>query len=369
MPQVRKTGTRSAKVGRRVLGRRGPRAGGISCALKGAVVTNLELPAGAVIGAGLMGRWHADTIRRMRGRVAAVVDPNPDSARRLAARFPDCAAFTSCGEMLARSAPAVIHVCTPGETHREIAEECMAAGAHLVIEKPLAPAARETEYLLRRAAQRRILMCPVHQYLFQAGVRRAIALLPRIGAPVDVQAVFCSAGGARLPKEALDRVAADILPHPLSLIGRMFPDGLPDSSLVARKKAPGELRVSWDSAATAFSICISMNGRPTCSALRITGTDGTLHLDLFHGYAVFEPGRVSRFRKIVHPFDLGIRTLFAAGSNMAGRIVRWEPAYPGLRTLVQAFYRAVQSGDAPPVSPEETMAVANARDRVLSAAV
>jgi len=319
----------------------------------------------AVIGAGLMGRWHADAIRKVGGRAAAVVDRNPESARRLAAQFPGCAVFDSTEKMLARIAPGVVHVCTPAHTHQDIAEGCARAGAHLIVEKPLTPAARETEELFRRAAERSLLLCPVHQQLFQRGVSRAAALLPEIGDAVDIQASFCSAGAAQLPQPQRDAVAADILPHPLSLFGRLFAGGLATGALVARRPAPGELRVSWESRGAAFSIFVSMNGRPTRADVRITGTRGTLHLDLFHGFALLEPGRVSQFRKIVHPFDLGTRMLAAAAANMARRIVCWEPAYPGLQQLVREFYCAVRSGGAAPVSPEEAVAVARARDRIL----
>ncbi len=319
----------------------------------------------AVIGAGLMGRWHAEAIRSAGGLAVAVVDRDLDSARRLAARFPRCAAFGSAGEMLARIAPDVVHVCTPAHTHRDIAEGCAEAGAHLIVEKPLTPCAREAEELFRRTAERSLLLCPVHQQLFQRGVMRASTLLAEIGDVVDVQASFCSAGAVDLPHSKADAIAADILPHPLSLFGRLFNRGFPDSALVARRPAPGELRVYWESRGAAFSIRISMNGRPTRSDVRITGARGTLHLDLFHGFGLLQPGRVSRFRKILQPFDLGVRIFAAATVNMARRVVRWEPAYPGLLQLVREFHNAVRSGGAAPVSPEEAIATARARDRIL----
>lgn len=313
-----------------------------------------------------MGRWHADAIRRSGNSVVAVADRDSDAARRLAARVRGCLVFPTCEDVLARAIPDVVHVCTPTPSHRSIAERCMDAGVHLVIEKPLAPTAGETEYLVRRAVQSGVLLCPVHQFVFQAGVVQAARRLPQIGRPVDVHALFCSAGGATLPETELDAVVADILPHPLSLMCRLLADGLSVDALEARRIAPGELRVSWQSGAASYSIRVSMGGRPTCANLSISGTEGTLHLDLFHGYAVLEPGHVSRMRKFVHPFDLGTRTLIAAATNMVGRIVRWEPAYPGLRTLIRLFYLAVRSDGTPPVSAEETIAVARVREDILS---
>ncbi len=313
-----------------------------------------------------MGRWHADAIRRSGASIVAVADRDSCAAHRLAARFRGCASFNNLEDMLARETPHVLHVCTPAHSHHNIAATGMAAGVHLVIEKPLTPTARETEHLVRRAAECGVLLCPVHQFVFQAGFLQAAAHLAQIGRPVDVHAVFCSAGGARLSEVELDTVVADILPHPLSLICRLFADGLSVNALVARQTAPGELRVSWHSRGTAYSIFVSMSGRPTCSNLTITGTQGTLHLNLFHGYAFFEPGQVSRTRKIVHPFDLGTRTLIAATTNMVRRLAGWELAYPGLRTLIRLFYLAVQSEGASPIPAEEAVAVARLRDQILS---
>jgi predicted dehydrogenase len=313
-----------------------------------------------------MGFWHARGAQRVGARVVAVVDRDEGAARRIASRFPGCAALTTSDELLSRVKPLVVHVCTPPETHQDIANQGMDAGAHLIIEKPVTPAAADTARLLRRAAERGVLVCPVHQYLFQRGVLRAAALLPGIGPPLDVQAVFCSAGGGNLPLPALDSIAADILPHPLSLIARLFEDGLSPDPLNAVRLVPGELRASWNGGPTAFSIVISMNGRPTCATLRVVGTKGTLHLDLFHGFAFLESGQVSRMRKLAHPFELGTRMLAAASANLADRVITWEPAYPGLRALIEAFYRAVRMGAPPPVSAEEVLAVAQTRDRILS---
>jgi hypothetical protein len=51
---------------------------------------------------------------------------------------------------------------------------------------------------------------------------------------------------------------------------------------------------------------------------------------------------------------------------MVGRVARWEPAYPGLQTLIRLFYLAVRSDGASPISAEEAIAVAQVRDQILS---
>lgn len=109
-----------------------------------------------------------------------------------------------------------------------------------------------------------------------------------------------------------------------------------------------------------------MKGRPTVNALRLIGERGSAHADLFHGYSVIEPGTVSRSHKIADPFLRSGSTIFSATANLALRARRREPAYPGLRELIRRFYESLRTGEPPPISAGETLAVAAARDRILS---
>ena len=85
---------------------------------------------------------------------------------------------------------------------------------------------------------------------------------------------------------------------------------------------------------------------------------------LLHGFAVTHDGRVSRLRKAARPFTVAAATTRAAAANLARRAWRREPAYPGLRTLFEAFYRAAK-GQAPgPITPAEILAVATEAERL-----
>lgn len=84
--------------------------------------------------------------------------------------------------------------------------------------------------------------------------------------------------------------------------------------------------------------------------------------DLFHGCAVFEPGTASTTYKIMR-LAVGFRTAIAAGWHLAGRAIRAELAYPGLRNPCGATYAAM-SGSPPPFRDDEVQGVAAARDRV-----
>ena len=321
-----------------------------------------------IAGAGLMGRWHADAAQKSGARVMAFADPGIDRAASLATRYSDAKAFAEVESMLEQVDLDALHICSPGPTHYPIAETAIAAGLHLLIEKPMGLTAEDTERLLERAGRREVLVCPVHQFIFQDGVLKAQELLPQIGRLVHLEATICSAGGAALPEAQLDSIVADVLPHPLSLMQCFLPGKLSPEKFLALRSGAGELRVFGEVTGVSFSFFVSMNARPTTNSFRLVGTEGTIHLDLFHGYAFMQPGQVSRKRKITNPFEFSLRNLSAATANLSQRAKRREPAYPGLRQLVSSFYQAVLTKSPSPISPADTILIAKVRDHLIQTA-
>jgi predicted dehydrogenase len=322
----------------------------------------------AVAGAGLMGFWHAKNIARAGGEVAVVYDVNNGAAQRLVSRFKSARASTRLEDALDRDKIDVLHICTPSGTHFDLAAAALANRIHVLVEKPMTVHCAESDRLYELAAEHRALLCPVHQFPFQRGVRRALAEFGRIGQLRHFEATFCSAGGAGRSREELDDVVAEILPHPLSLMQLFAPGSLREEGWLVTRPAPGELRTTLSARDICFSILISMNSRPTTSALHLFGTMGTIHIDLFHGFCVIEPGMVSRWRKIVRPFDLSSRILFTAGGNLLKRALRKELAYPGLRNLIECFYSAVSAHSEPPIRPAEAIQIVAICERLVSTA-
>jgi predicted dehydrogenase len=315
----------------------------------------------AVVGAGLMGSWHAAASVRSGARLAVVVDRELARARRLAARHRGCRATTELDTALAESSVRVFHLCTPAATRVPLATRVLEEGRHLLVEKPMAPTAPATGVLQDLARSRGVLLCPVHQFLFQPGVRRAQHLCATIGPVRHLDAVTCSAGAEGRSAEDQDA----ILPHPLSLFAALTGVPLADLEWRLVHRLPGELRGVGSAAQVSLGILVSVHGRPTRNTLRIIGERGTVHVDLYHGFAVLESGTASRFRKVMRPLSLSARTLVSSGLNLLARTWRWEPAFPGLRELVRCFYRAIAEGGEAPISSSEALAVAAARDAML----
>lgn len=320
-------------------------------------------PRVAIIGAGLMGGWHARACRRAGGRVTAVVDVRLDAAQRLAAAVGGAAAAVSLSSLSRDLAFDVVHVCSPLEAHAEHIRAALSHGCPLIVEKPLALTAPLTEDLVAASHRAGTWIQPVHQTVFQDGAVRAL----RWAADGTVRAfdyLACSAGAVGVPDRA-DEVVADILPHPLSLLDVLMPGALESMEWVTHRSAPGELLVTAVVGRTAVRFFISMHARPTRHELTLLGDEGTATADLFHGFTWRARGAVSRTAKITRPFLAAASSFSAAAVNLGSRAIRGEPAYPGLNALVKQVYLALEDPARRPLSDRHILAVARARDRIL----
>jgi predicted dehydrogenase len=306
----------------------------------------------AVVGAGLMGGWHARYAARF-AEVAAIVDRRGEAAARLQGRFPRAAVFDDLGECLKSGGVDVVHVCTGLESHAGLIEAALNAGKHVLCEKPLVRSAHELEPLLDLARQRDLRLMAVHQLPFQRGFRRAQRDLSRLGDLVRIEYVVCSAGGEGRSPEERSEILLEMLPHPLSLLRNLLGRVLDADALEVLTHDGDGLRLAGCAGRVQLDAFLSLTGRPPRHELVVTGTRGSARLDLFHGFSAFEEGSASRRSKILRPFRQALGTLGSASGNLVIRALGREPAYPGLLELIRAFYRAVDEGTPLPVGAEE----------------
>lgn len=324
-------------------------------------------PQALIIGAGLMGRWHVDAARRAGARIMAVVDQDEAAARALARSAPGALALTDLTLVPEAMRIDAAHVCTPVQSHAALTTTLLKRGAHVFIEKPLAPGADIVRALIRTADTRGLYICPVHQYAFQPGVERAKAQIAAAGGARRIDFTLCSAGAFGRFEGRADAVAAEILPHPLSILQRLLPDEAIDAvDWIVHRAQAGEISIIGQLGATTTTIAISLSARPTCFQTRVHTDQGLIEIDGFHGHGVVLGGRVSRAAKVAAPFERGVKGLAGATAALTGRVLRRDLAYPGLRPLTRRFYDGLSDPVQRPISLDQTLACAVAGDAVMA---
>jgi predicted dehydrogenase len=128
-----------------------------------------------IAGTGFIGRVHARSARLAGARLVGVAASSPGSAERAAAELGADRAFASSEALVEDDGLDVVHLCTPNHLHEPLALAALAAGKHVVCEKPVAvDAAGAARVAAAAVAAGRVVAVPF-VYRFHPMVREARA--------------------------------------------------------------------------------------------------------------------------------------------------------------------------------------------------
>lgn len=125
----------------------------------------------AIVGGGFMAEVHTRAARAARADLAGIVSSTPEKSAAAADRLGVARAYGTLDELLADDTVDVVHVTTPNALHAKQAGAVLAAGKHVICEKPLATSTADAEELVR-AADGRVATVPF-VYRFHPMVREA----------------------------------------------------------------------------------------------------------------------------------------------------------------------------------------------------
>jgi len=132
----------------------------------------------AVIGVGYLGRFHAQKYAQLAGcELVAVVDGREEVRNAVAAEF-GSRAVADYRELLGKVD--AVSVVTPTPAHFEIADAFLAAGAHVLVEKPITETPEQARKLIARAAAQHRILQVGHMERFNAAV---LAAEPHLHSP------------------------------------------------------------------------------------------------------------------------------------------------------------------------------------------
>jgi len=122
-----------------------------------------------LVGYGVGGRYfHAPFIQAAVGvELAGVVTRSPQRRRELAADYPGVPVYDDIGQLLAAGVDAVT-ITTPPETRRELVLTAIAAGVHVIADKPFAPDAAGGRDLDRAARDAGVALNVFHNRRWDA---------------------------------------------------------------------------------------------------------------------------------------------------------------------------------------------------------
>lgn len=140
----------------------------------------------AVIGCGKVAASHAEALQTLpESELVAVCDRQAGRAREFAAQY-GCRAFTDPADMFRQAQVEAVTVCTPHPLHRDAVVMAASAGAHSLVEKPLAAKLADCDAMIRAARQAGVKLGVVSQRRLYEPVMRMKSAIDagKIGKPV-----------------------------------------------------------------------------------------------------------------------------------------------------------------------------------------
>ncbi|MDX6516089.1 MAG: hypothetical protein QOH73_1755 [Gaiellaceae bacterium] len=127
----------------------------------------------AIAGTGFIGGVHARAALLAGGELVGVAASSPEAGRVAAARLGAERSFDSAEELVRDPAVDVVHICTPNHLHLPLAEAALAAGKHVICEKPLALDAAGAQRLVDAADAAQAQAAVPFVYRYYPTVREA----------------------------------------------------------------------------------------------------------------------------------------------------------------------------------------------------
>lgn len=130
----------------------------------------------AIIGGGLIAiKKHIPALLDLKDRleIIAVCDLNEDTAKKVAHSFKIKKAYTDFLDMLLEDKPDIVDICTPPQTHAELAIQAIEKGSHVLLEKPMALKISDCDAMIEMASKYKKKICIIHNQIFNPAFMEA----------------------------------------------------------------------------------------------------------------------------------------------------------------------------------------------------
>lgn len=296
-----------------------------------------------VVGCGYWGSKHVRVLSSLPGVESVVaIDQDPERRHEMLSRYADHAVAD-----LSAALPDVdaVVVAVPPSLHRDVAAEAIAAGKHVLVEKPLATTSADAAELVAMAEDAEVALMVGHTFEFSAALvelRRRIAA-GDLGSVQYIDAAWLNLG---LYQEDIN-VLWDLAPHGISICNYLL-----DSAPVAvgawgsshgnggRHEDVAMLRLHYDEPdVTAY---IRVSWLDPAKVRRVTAV-GTRRMAVFNDLAHAEPLRIyDRGVETQDESDYSASTLtYRYGEIVSPHIAATEPLAQELLHFIEAAGQGV----------------------------
>lgn len=338
----------------------------------------------AVVGCGAIAYEHLPFLASSpQSKLVGVCDRSAALADAARDRFHVEAAFTDFDAMLAEARPDIVHVLTPPQTHDALVRAALAAGAHVICEKPMTGTAAETEDLLQCAARAGRTLTESRNLLFNDPVIELLRLIRdgRLGDVIECDILLTvdflsgpfgdrnlSGPAVQLPGGAIH----DFLPHLVYAFQALT--GISDVEemhgvLQNRSQNPRAGFDFLDALLYAGSVRgrlrIASDVQPASFTATVRGSRATVETDFYlPGLLVHGPPNVGK-RSPLGQIANGRRLIRAGFANFRDKVMQYGPMH-GMTRMLDATYSAIRSGGPMPITPEQMIATARLTDRLIA---
>ncbi len=288
----------------------------------------------AVIGAGYLGRFHAQKYAAIeRSQLICVVDVNLTNAERVAT---ECGTQPATDYRMLLGKVYAVSVVTPTPSHREIAAAFLEAGAHVLVEKPITTTVEEASELIALARRCRRVLQVGHLERFNSAI---LALDGILTVPRFVE----SHRLAPFKQRGTDvNVVLDLMIHDIDIIQNIVRSPITSIDAVGSSIFSGELdianaRLRFENGCVANTTASRVSLK-TERKLRLFQDDAYISLDLHQKVMTL------------------IRKGAGVGPDGLPQVSIDERSFSdgdALKSQIESFLEAASSGHAPVVSGED----------------
>ncbi|NLV23554.1 MAG: Gfo/Idh/MocA family oxidoreductase [Deltaproteobacteria bacterium] len=294
----------------------------------------MTLKAG-VIGVGYLGRFHAQKYALLaETELVGVMDINPQRAEEIAK---ECGTKTFADYRQLLREVDLVSIAVPTHDHYSVARDCLEAGRHLLIEKPITERVAEAEELIEIAKKHRLVFQVGHLERFNPAILAMEGILKQ---PLFIESHRLA---PFKPRGTDVNVVLDLMIHDIDIILSIVRSDLVDIHAVGVPVLSDEVdianaRLQFANGCVA-NITASRVTRQALRKMRMFQSDAYISVD-------FQDREITVLRKKEGESSIpGLPNIGAESHSF--------PQSDALLAEIKAFVHSIQEGNAPVVSAED----------------